>query len=157
MAAIGARPATNALILLLGAAVFLNYVDRGAIGIASPLMKSTSACPRKPMEFVFSAFFWIYAPVQMFAGWLCDRFSVYKLMAWGILLWAGATLLMGFAGGFSRFSSFGSCWALVKAFPFPEVRRSSRGTSSQSGAAWPMPLSPRGSLSGPPSGRWPAA
>ena len=52
------------------------------------------------MEFVFSAFFWIYAPVQMFAGWLCDRFSVYKLMAWGILLWAGATLLMGFAGGF---------------------------------------------------------
>ena len=29
----------------------------------------------------FSAFFWIYAPVQLFAGWLCDRFSVYRLMA----------------------------------------------------------------------------
>ena len=40
MTAIGARTATNALVLLLGAAVFLNYVDRGAIGIAAPLMKS---------------------------------------------------------------------------------------------------------------------
>ena len=100
MAAIGARPATNALILLLGAAVFLNYVDRGAIGIASPLMKSDLGLSEEAYGVVFSASFWIYAPVQMFAGWLCDRFSVYKLMAWGILLWAGATLLMGFAGGF---------------------------------------------------------
>jgi MFS family permease len=39
--------------------------------------------------------------VQLFAGWLCDRFSVYKLMAGGILLWAVSTLLMGFAGGFA--------------------------------------------------------
>jgi len=27
------------LVLLLGTAVFLNYVDRGAIGIAAPMMK----------------------------------------------------------------------------------------------------------------------
>src|SRR6185369_2827800 len=33
-------------------------------------------------------------------GWLCDRFSVYRLMAAGILLWAGSTLLMSFTGGF---------------------------------------------------------
>ena len=30
----------STLVFLLGAAVFLNYVDRGAIGIAAPLMKS---------------------------------------------------------------------------------------------------------------------
>jgi MFS family permease len=36
----------------------------------------------------------------LFAGWLCDRFSVYKLLAAGILIWAASTLLMGFAGGF---------------------------------------------------------
>ena len=34
-----AQTAGNALILLLGAAVFLNYVDRGAIAVAAPLMK----------------------------------------------------------------------------------------------------------------------
>jgi MFS family permease len=92
---------TRALVMLLGAAVFLNYVDRGAIGIAAPLMKSDLGLSDEAYGLVFSAFFWIYAPVQLFAGWLCDRFSVYKLMAGGIMLWALSTLLMGFAAGFS--------------------------------------------------------
>src|SRR5690349_22661125 len=100
-AAVGRTSRTSsALVLLLGAAVFLNYVDRGAIGIAAPLMKSELGLSDEAYGLVFSAFFWIYAPVQFFAGWLCDRFSVYRLMAAGILLWAGSTLLMGFAGGF---------------------------------------------------------
>jgi len=99
----GGRQAATAttLVFLLGAAVFLNYVDRGAIGIAAPLMKSELGLSEEAYGLVFSAFFWIYAPVQLFAGWLCDRFSVYKLMAAGILLWAGSTVLMGFAGGFA--------------------------------------------------------
>ena len=100
MTIMSARSTTSALVFLLGAAVFLNYVDRGAIGIAAPLMKTDLGLTEEQYGIVFSAFFWIYAPVQMFAGWLCDRFSVYKLMAAGILLWAVATLLMGFAGGF---------------------------------------------------------
>jgi MFS transporter, ACS family, D-galactonate transporter len=90
-----------ALVFLLGTAVFLNYVDRGAIGIAAPLMKSQLGLSEEGYGLAFSAFFWIYAPVQFFAGWLCDRFSVYKLMAAGILLWAASTLLMGLAGGFA--------------------------------------------------------
>ena len=90
-----------ALVFLLGAAVFLNYVDRGAIGIAAPKMKDELGLSAETYGLVFSAFFWIYAPVQFFAGWLCDRFSVYKLMAGGILLWAASTFLMGFAGGFA--------------------------------------------------------
>jgi len=94
------RTATT-LVILLGTAVFLNYVDRGAIGIAAPLMKSELGLSEEAYGLAFSAFFWIYAPVQLFIGWLCDRFSVYKLMAAGILLWAGSTLLMGFVGGFA--------------------------------------------------------
>ena len=89
------------LIFLLGAAVFLNYVDRGAIAIAAPKMKPELGLSEEAYGLAFSAFFWIYAPVQLFAGWLCDRFSVYRMMALGILLWAGSTLLMGFVGGFA--------------------------------------------------------
>ena len=100
MTAIGARSATNALVLLLGAAVFLNYVDRGAIGIAAPLMQSELGLSATAFGLVASAFFWVYGPVQFVVGWLVDRFSVYRLMAAGVLLWAVATFLMGFAGGF---------------------------------------------------------
>ncbi|MFL6830445.1 MAG: MFS transporter [Sphingomicrobium sp.] len=102
MATIAKRSfAPQALILMLGAAVFLNYVDRGAIAIAAPLMKSELGLSEKAYGVAFSAFFWIYAPVQLFSGWLCDRFSVYRLMAVGILVWAVSTLLMGLAAGFA--------------------------------------------------------
>jgi MFS family permease len=88
-------------VLLLGIAIFFNYVDRGALPIAAPLLKGDLKLSNEAYGIAVSAFFWIYVPVQLFAGWLCDRFSVYKLLALGILLWAGSTLLMGFAGGFT--------------------------------------------------------
>ena len=90
----------KALIVLLGAAVFLNYVDRGAVGIAAPLMQGELGLSDYAYGVIFSAFFWVYGPVQVFVGWLCDRFNVYRLTALGVLLWAASTLLMGFAGGF---------------------------------------------------------
>jgi MFS family permease len=96
-----ARRGSSALVFLLGVAVFLNYVDRGSISIAAPKMKDELGLSDEAYGLAFSAFFWIYAPVQLFAGWLCDRFSVYRMMALGILVWAAATLLMGFAGGFA--------------------------------------------------------
>ena len=92
---------TRWLVLLLGAAVFLNYVDRGAIAVAAPVMKGELGMNATAFGIAVSAFFWVYAPVQLLVGWLCDRFSVYKLMAGGIVLWAASTLLIGFVGGFA--------------------------------------------------------
>jgi MFS family permease len=89
------------LVFLLGAAIFFNYVDRGALPVAAPLLKGDLKLSNEAYGWAVSAFFWIYAPIQLFAGWLCDRFSVYKLLAAGILIWAGSTLLTGFVGGFA--------------------------------------------------------
>ena len=91
---------SRALIFLLGASVFLNYVDRGAIAVAAPLMKGELGLTATEFGTAVSAFFWIYAPVQLVVGWLCDRFSVYRLISLGVIVWAASTLLMGFAGGF---------------------------------------------------------
>jgi MFS family permease len=88
------------LVFLLGAAIFFNYVDRGAIGIAAPLMIGELHLTPSQFGVLLSAFFWVYAPVQLFVGWLVDRFNVYRLIALGVLLWAAGTLLTGFAGGF---------------------------------------------------------
>jgi MFS family permease len=92
--------ATRALVMLLGAAVFLNYVDRGAIAIAAPKMKGELGLSATEFGTAVSAFFWIYAPVQFVVGWLCDRFSVYRMLALGVVIWAASTLMMGFVGGF---------------------------------------------------------
>lgn len=96
-----AQVANRGLVLLLGAAIFLNYVDRGAIAVAAPLMKTELGLSATAFGIAVSAFFWVYAPVQLLVGWLCDRFSVYRLMAGGIVLWAASTLLTGFVGGFA--------------------------------------------------------
>lgn len=99
--AVQRRSVAAPLIFLLGTAIFLNYVDRGALPIAAPLMKGELGLSNQAYGWAVSAFFWVYAPVQLFAGWLCDRFSVYKLLAAGIVIWAASTLLTGFIGGFA--------------------------------------------------------
>ena len=94
------RNSANLLVMLLGVAIFLNYVDRGALPTAAPALKSELKLSNEAYGLAVSAFFWVYAPIQLFAGWLCDRFSVYKLLAIGILIWAGSTALTGLVGGF---------------------------------------------------------
>jgi MFS family permease len=95
-----ARPAvpTLSLVLLVAAAIFLNYVDRGTVAVAAPLMKAELGLSATGFGIAISAFFWIYAPIQLGVGWLCDRFSVYRLLAGGLALWALSTMAMGFVG-----------------------------------------------------------
>jgi MFS family permease len=103
MATLVRRRAFNpavALVLLLGASVILNYIDRGALGVAAPVMKSDLRLSATAFGLAVSGFFWIYAPIQLVLGWLCDRLSVYRLFVFGTVLWSVCTLSMGFVGGF---------------------------------------------------------
>jgi MFS family permease len=113
-----AKP-VRGLILLLGAAVFLNYVDRNAIGVAAPLLKGELGLTATQFGVAVSAFFWVYGPIQLVVGWLCDRFSVYRLLAWGVALWAGATLLSGFVGGFFSLVVLRLMLGVGESFAFP--------------------------------------
>jgi ACS family D-galactonate transporter-like MFS transporter len=90
---------STALIVMVGLAIVLNYVDRGAVSIAAPLIKDEMGLSATGYGLVVSAFFWTYVPVLVLAGWLADRVSVWWLMAGGVAVWALATLMMGFAGG----------------------------------------------------------
>jgi MFS family permease len=70
MATLARRPSPATwLIGLLAAAILLNYIDRGAVGIAAPLMKSELALSATGFGLAVSAFFWVYAPIQLLIGW----------------------------------------------------------------------------------------
>jgi MFS family permease len=88
-----------ALVAMLTAAILLNYVDRGAVGIAAPLMQRELVLTATEFGVAVSAFFWVYAPVQLFLGWLCDRFDVYRLFGLGLAVWALSTMMTAFAPG----------------------------------------------------------
>jgi ACS family D-galactonate transporter-like MFS transporter len=94
-----ARGPSAALVVMVGLAIMLNYIDRGAVSIAAPLIKDEMGLSATGYGLVVSAFFWTYVPVLLLAGWLADRVSVHWLMAGGVAVWALSTLLMGFAGG----------------------------------------------------------
>jgi len=87
------------LVILITAAVLLNYVDRGAIGVAAPLMKEELALSATAFGVAVSAFFWVYAPVQLVIGWLCDRLCVYRLFGLGLAIWALSTTLTSLVSG----------------------------------------------------------
>ena len=100
MAAIApSRSIASWLIPMLAAAVLLTYIDRGAVGIAAPLMKEELALSATQFGIAVSAFFWVYTPIMLLIGWLCDRTCVYRLFAAGVVLWALSTALTAFVGG----------------------------------------------------------
>lgn len=91
----------TALIWLLGIAIFINYVDRGTLGIAAPRLKTDLGLTATQYGLAASAFFWVYAPGQLVMGWLVDRVRAQWLLAAGLALWGLATALTGLATSLS--------------------------------------------------------
>jgi MFS family permease len=88
-------------VALLAAALFINYVDRGALPIAAPLLQDDLGFSPQQLGLLFSAFFWSYALLQIPVGWLAERFGAQRVLALGLALWASATMLVGFAHSFT--------------------------------------------------------
>jgi ACS family D-galactonate transporter-like MFS transporter len=93
-------PALFRLAVLLALSIFINYIDRGNLAIAAPLLKDELGLSLYQLGLLFSSFFWTYAIFQIVSGWLVDRFPVNWVLALGILLWSAATFGTGLVHGF---------------------------------------------------------
>jgi MFS family permease len=91
--------APYALIVLLGAALMINYVDRGTISTAAPLLERQLGLTPSQLGWVLSAFFWAYVPSQPLMGWFTDRLGAARVLAAGFALWSVATVLAGLSAG----------------------------------------------------------
>lgn len=111
------------LTLLLAAMVLLNYVDRGAVGIAAPKLKDELMLSAASFGVVVSAFSWVYAPAQFAVGWLSDRFCVYRMIAAGLGIWALATLFTGFATGFAMLVALRVMLGIGEGVAFPSASK----------------------------------
>ena len=107
------------IVALLALSVLLNYVDRGAIGVAAPLMKQELALSATGFGVAVSAFFWVYAPLCLVVGWLCDRFCVYRMFAAGLALWALSTMFTGFIHGLAPLIALRLLLGLGESIAFP--------------------------------------
>jgi MFS transporter, ACS family, D-galactonate transporter len=87
------------VLILLVFAAFINYVDRGNISIAAPLIKDDLHLSPNQLGRLLASFFWTYAVFQIVSGWLVDRFNVNWIIAFGFLVWSGATAVTGLVHG----------------------------------------------------------
>jgi MFS transporter, ACS family, D-galactonate transporter len=87
--------------LLLSLSVFINYVDRGSLSIAAPLLKDDLGLTASQLGVLLSSFFWTYAFCQILSGWLVDRFNVNWVLAFGVMIWSAATLSTGLVRSFA--------------------------------------------------------
>ena len=95
-------PAALLLVLvLLAISAFINYVDRGNLSIAAPMLKDELGISASQLGVLLSAFFWTYACLQPFSGWLVDRWNVNWVFAGGFFLWSAATAATGMVHTFA--------------------------------------------------------
>ena len=104
---------------LLALAVFINYVDRGNIATAAPLIKDALHLSASQVGVLIAAFFWTYTPCQLLAGWLIERIDAYRTLALGLGIWSLATALTGLAGGFTALIALRLALGLGESAAFP--------------------------------------
>ena len=92
------RSFTPALILLAICAL-INYVDRGNLSIAAPLLKDELRISASQLGILLSAFFWTYTAMQFVSGWMVDSFDASRVIAAGFLLWSLTTAATGLVQG----------------------------------------------------------
>ncbi len=88
------------VLILLAFSVFINYIDRGNLSIAAPMLKEELGISTAQLGILLSSFFWTYATFQIVSGWLVDRFDVNWILAGGFFLWSLATAATGLVHGF---------------------------------------------------------
>ncbi|WP_300000467.1 MFS transporter [uncultured Cedecea sp.] len=83
--------------LLLFFAGMLNYLDRAALSVMAPLVKSDLHINDAQLGFLFSCFFIGYCAFCFIGGWGADKFGPRKVYAWAASVWSvfcGATALV---------------------------------------------------------------
>lgn len=90
-----------AVLILMVVSVAINYIDRGSLSTAAPLLRSEMNLSPSQLGLLFSAFFWSYALLQILSGWLVDRYNVNWVMAIGFFIWSIATAATGFVNAFA--------------------------------------------------------
>ena len=120
------KPLTGALwrvLILLGLSVFISYIDRSNLSIAAPMLKDELHLSASQLGVLLSSFFWSYASLQLFSGWLVDRLNVNWVFAGGFFLWSVATIGIGLVNGFFLLLAFRLLLGIGESVAYPSYSK----------------------------------
>ncbi len=111
------------LLALLFTAMLISYVHRGAVSVAAPFMAAELHLSKAEIGVILSAFFWVYAFMQIPAGWIVDRFGTKRAYSIGFLFWSLAAALEGFGRGAASLIGLRVALGVGQAISFPASAR----------------------------------
>jgi MFS family permease len=120
---VGAYTRPFVVVALLAAVLFINYVDRGAVPTAIPLIQRDLHLDNEEVGRLLSAFFMVYAFIQIPVGWLAERYGAHRVLAGGLIVWSAATVLMGVASSFAMLFCLRLLLGLGESAGFPAVSK----------------------------------
>jgi len=83
------------MLSLLMMIMVVNYLDRGNLAVAAPVMQKELGLDPATMGILFSAFAWSYAFCIPFAGAILDKIGPRLMFTIGIVGWSVATVFVG--------------------------------------------------------------
>lgn len=98
--------ASGTVAVLLSLALLVNYIDRGSMSTAAPLLQQEFSLTHTEMGWVLSAFFWTYVIFQPINGALVDRIGAERVLAGGLAIWSIATVMTGLSNGLLMLIAF---------------------------------------------------
>ena len=87
--------------LILGFGVLINYIDRGALSVASKPLHDDLGIGPEQFGWLSGAFFAVYAIAQLPVGYILDRYGVTLISRIGAFLWSLAAAATALAPNFA--------------------------------------------------------
>ncbi|RPI28616.1 MAG: MFS transporter [Acidobacteria bacterium] len=94
------------ILLVLFVVTTINHVDRATLSMAAPAIRKHLAIDPVAMGYIFAAFGWSYAILQIPGGWLLDRFGSRLVYGSALFFWSLMTFLQGLSGFLSGSAAF---------------------------------------------------
>jgi len=111
------------IIGLLLVSVCINYVDRGSLSVAAPILSEEFSLSPSKLGYLLSAFFWSYTVFQLVVGWLVDRHDVKWVYAGGFFVWSLAMASTGLATSFAGLLAARLCLGIGESVFLPSVSK----------------------------------
>src|SRR5205814_2915386 len=108
---------------LLLLSVCINYIDRGSLSVAAPMLSKEFGLSPRQLGSLLSAFFWSYTLCQLVVGSLVDRCDVKWIYATGFLVWSVAMAATGMVNGFAALFAARLCLGVGESVFLPSVSK----------------------------------
>lgn len=94
------------ILAMLFVVTTINFADRSTLAMCAPSIRKDLGLDAVTMGYIFSAFGWSYAAMQIPSGWLLDKYGSRLVYGLGLFFWSFFTALQGTVGFLSGAAVF---------------------------------------------------